>query len=556
MFTYLQNEQVYINRYDLQTVEECLDQISMLRDVGQKMRVHLEGKKLPDEEIDRNTNLMAGRLIFFTKANRYKNRAATIGQWIERDHAKQDKQDNTLPPQIDCPDCGTSMIADDFKHLEDWPEDKPMRVLFFFNCTKCKKRLGAYDDGEIHKSQPELCPKCKKEITVKATRKGKVITWKRTCKACGYTKTEIDDLAKHDEEHQKWQEEQNKKEEEGKKLLEKYREEFCLSDKEGQEHIELLEAMEVAHEVYNETLGEIDNPAQEKLMTVSKTSITDLEKVLNKATTKKDFTQLAFGNPNIGRYVLVPFTLRDNNSKRHERESISALSDLLKATLKDTNWRAENISYRLGFMKGTLKGYESEDDLLKLFGKIEQKKPQPKLDPKLREKYQHHNYVQLAKMSAEFEAKERMRKRRLKDEPEGFFYERGESGYNCGICHRSQYSEDIWWREDGLRCRDCWSNIQEGVIPVLNLKQEWWDLEFLTKFDLTYYYGVHPSSIKKLRREGMLVGRDLKDSKGNLYETVYLVSENKEFLTSHPRKSEKSRSNETVSDGKGGTITL
>lgn len=70
---------------------------------------------------------------------------------------------------------------------------------------------------------------------------------------------------------------------------------------------------------------------------------------------------------------------------------------------------------------------------------------------------------------------------------------------------------------------------------MFNLDAEWWEKEFFNKYEVTKR-GVHPSSIKKLRREGILIGRDLRDSTGHIYWTVYLVSENKEFLNKFPKK--------------------
>lgn len=553
---YLRDKKYYEDRYDILTIEECLEQIEIVHKVNQKTKLAPELKNYPESEIKRNMNLFLGRLLFLIKANRYKNRASTISKWIDEDKSKQDKLDNTPPPEIICPDCDTQMVADDFRDLRDWPENEPLRVLYIFNCPKCKKRLGAYDNGEIHKSKFDLSLKCKKELTITNKRKDKVITTFYKCKNCSYSKKEVFDLKKHDEEHKKWEEDQKKKEEANNKLLEKYRKEFCLSDKEGKEYVDCLEAMEVANEVYDEALAEFDNPAQEKLMTLKKIEIVDLEKLLNKALASSDFGALSLGSPDIDRYVLVPFTIQEKNSKRHGSESIYDLYDLFKKTLENTNWRApkDSFSYRLGFIKGTLKGYESEEDLLKLVGKEKPLKPKPKVDPKLREKHNHHNYVQLARMSGEFEAKRRMRKRRLKDEPDGFFLNDGGRGYRCGICGESHGGEDIWWREDGLRCRDCWQNIKEGVIPKFDLSKEWWEEEFLGRYEITSKHGVHPSSIKRLRREGVLVGRDLKDSSGNVYCTVYLVEENKEFLRKHPKKESKLKMTITGKDGK--TIQL
>lgn len=538
---YLKDKQDYIDRYDLITIKECLDNIRMLQGVGKKMEADSKMKLMPKQELDRNLNLMMGRYLFFIKAHRYKNRATTIDQWIEQDQAKQDKQDNTPPPDIDCPKCKAPMVADDFRHLEDWPEDKPMRVMFIFDCPKCKNRLGAYDDGEIREPKPDTCPDCSSELDRKVTKKNKVITTTYKCKGCGYSKKDVLDLNKDDEEHKKWEEEQKVKEAHEKKLLAEYRGEFCLSEDEGKEYIETLEAMEVAKEVKEEVLAEMDTPAHEKLLSINKITITDLETLVNKALDGTGFTHLSFGNPDMDRHVQVPFTIQETKPKRRDRESISDLYDLLKSAFKDTNWRApkDSISYRLGFLSGKIKGYESEDDLLKLFGKEETKKPKSKLDPEFRAKYEHHNLVQLARMDAEFIATERIRTRRLKDEPEGFFLNDGGRGYTCGICRNHHDGEDIWWRPDGLRCRDCWRNIQEGVIPVFDLDKEWWEVEYFDKYDIEKR-GIHPSSIKKLRREGVLVGRDLKGASGYVYWTIYLVNENKEFIEKYSVETVKS----------------
>ena len=60
-------------------------------------------------------------------------------------------------------------------------------------------------------------------------------------------------------------------------------------------------------------------------------------------------------------------------------------------------------------------------------------------------------------------------------------------------------------------------------------------------------FDAHPSSVKKLRKEGLLHGRDLISAKGWTYCTVYLESENQEFLKKHPRKKkEVSRSINTL----------
>lgn len=537
---YLETKQHYEDRYDLYTIEECLEQIRIIHKSSKEVRSDPKIKDYPESEIKRNMSLFLGRLLFVVKANRYKNRASTISEWMESDRVKQDKQDNASPPKINCPDCGASMVADDFRDLRAWPEDKPIRVLFILNCPKCKKHLGAYDDGEIYNSKPDLCPKCGKELVVKGSRKNKVITTLYKCKHCSYSKKDILDLKKNDEEHKKWQKEQNKKEQEGKKLLDKYREEFCLSDKKGKEYVETLEAMEVANAVFDEEVKDHDNPVYTRLLQLKKTKITDLEKLLSKNIKKYKFINLSFDKPEIDRYVIVSFTVQDINSSRKELGSCSDFKKVINKTLEDTNWRllANDISYRLGYLKGQLKGYESEEDMLNLAGKKEKKEKKnskSNIGDEKKNKYAHHDLVQLARLLGEQQAIENIRKRKLIKEPEGFFLESTESSYTCGICGEQHYGEDIWWRSDGLRCRDCWRNIKEGVIPMFDLDAEWWEKEFIKEWEISSEYSIHPSTRKKFERQGILKGRNLKNENGNIYCTIYLISENEGFLKSYPK---------------------
>lgn len=199
---YLDNEQSYIDRYDLHTIEECLDTVKMFQKIYQKSRKSEELKHHSQEDILKDTNLMLHRTLFVIRGKRYEKKKETIRKWMDDDKLKQDKQDYTpVPNDITCPLCNASLIFNNSKHL-DYSYDSPiMRMMFLFKCSKCEKQQWVYDDGEIRVSKPDFCPKCKEEIDIKATRKGKVITWKHKCEACGYTKTEIDDLSKHDEEH-------------------------------------------------------------------------------------------------------------------------------------------------------------------------------------------------------------------------------------------------------------------------------------------------------------------------------------------------------------------
>lgn len=132
---------------------------------------------------------------------------------------------------------------------------------------------------------------------------------------------------------------------------------------------------------------------------------------------------------------------------------------------------------------------------------------------------------------------EHLRKMRLKKERvKGFFLDASDGHYTCAICGETLPGNETWWNPEGLRCRDCWRNIQEGVIPPLTYDSD--DNVWIEEWQVQSEFGLHPATRGKLRREGILKGRDLKRKDGSIYCTVYLVKENKKFLKEYPKKPE------------------
>jgi len=130
---------------------------------------------------------------------------------------------------------------------------------------------------------------------------------------------------------------------------------------------------------------------------------------------------------------------------------------------------------------------------------------------------------------------EHRRKLRLKKEKvRGFYLDLTEGPYTCAICRENYPGNDIWWNTKGLRCRDCWRNIKDKVIPSLIYDND--DKVWIKEWQLQTDYGVHPATRSKLRRQGILKGRDLKRSDGSIYCTVYLIGENEEFFKKYPKK--------------------
>lgn len=130
---------------------------------------------------------------------------------------------------------------------------------------------------------------------------------------------------------------------------------------------------------------------------------------------------------------------------------------------------------------------------------------------------------------------EHRRKLRLKKEKvKGFYLDPSEGPYTCAICRENYPGNDIWWNPKGLRCKDCWNNIQKKVIPSLDYDSD--NKVWIKEWQLQSDYSLHPATRGKLRREGALHGRDLKRKDGAVYCTIYLLKENQEFLKKYPKK--------------------
>jgi|Napbiome12C3dose_1001474.scaffolds.fasta_scaffold00001_70 hypothetical protein len=524
---YLYDEQYYIDRYDLSTIKEFIDALKFWKKTYTEDVNDEKIKHLTLGERAKGFNYFSNWHLYSIQGERYRKKKDTIQQWMNRDRLEQEKYDNTPEPKdVVCPEC-KELMSTNLKHLESF--DDPLVMMFLFECSKCKKKLWINEDGTGHKSEPQLCPKCKAEVKVSLIKEGKKkITWKTTCSSCGFTETTVDDFEKSKAERKK-------QEEEDKLLLEKYREECCLSDEKGKEYIELIEAMDVANEAYEEELLKYDSSAYQYAVQLKKISIVDLEKLLNEQLEKSNYIKLSFEKPEVSQYFIVPFNVQDADSSRKEHISVADLKKLINDVLEGTNWRLmkDSVFSRLGYISGRLKGYEREEDFFELSGKKKEPKPS-KIDSEKQSKYSSHNLVQFARMSGEFKGIENVRKRRLEKEPEGFFLEGGEGPYSCWICGENRYGSEIWWNLDGLRCVDCWRNIKEGVIPSLKHRYDNGNTYF-QDWQIKSDFGIHSSTARKLRREGLLYGRDLKKENGSIYCTIYLDEENKEFLEKYPR---------------------
>jgi hypothetical protein len=354
---YLKPEQYYIDLYDLHTIEQCLD---WEKNFSQVVLPPLDSKKLNKRQSTPIKVSLMNVSLYFIKGYRYKAKASTIREWLDKDRKKQSFFDSTpIPQNIRCTECGL-MMKNTMKELDDY-SGKVMRVLFFFECPSCKKRKGVYNTGEVYVSKPDPCEKCSSNTQRTYKRKGNIVTTIWKCMYCNYTKKESEDYGKSDDS---WEKEQM----ENKKLLQKYRSTYCLSEKEGLEYIQAAHNLNVLTKSIEEQKLKEKDPTYQKAKKLKKLKIGQLKELLEKTVEKGGFQDLAFAKPEMGQYIIIEFSVNDMQEERNEYESSSKLKKLIKAALVDTTWRlmSEGVSYRLGILTGMLKAYEKEEDILKL----------------------------------------------------------------------------------------------------------------------------------------------------------------------------------------------
>jgi hypothetical protein len=524
---YLKDPHYYADLYDLITIRQCLNTLEMFKKIANKMSAAEDLKHLSPEEKDRSLNMMYNLQMMHQKAARFKRRTETIESWIDSDRAKEDKYENTPPPDnIVCDACNSPMQVN-LKEL--MYHDEPMRVLFFFDCPQCKSRRAVYDSGTEFEARHSYCPKCKSELDHSYKRKKDIGTWITKCTRCEYSETEITDYKKQDAERKQ-------EADADKALLVKYRDEFCFGEDEGNKYVDMVEEMQFANDVYQSEKEKYEDPVYEKAANINQLSIAELENLLTTNLLEHKFHKLSLDKPEINQFIVVPFNLQDADPGRNSADSCKQLEQCLNNILKTTNWRLmkDSVSYRLGYVSGRLKGYERAEDLHDLLGK-KKTKVRKEIDPQLQQKYGGSNLVSLGKLIAEIESVENIRKKRLLNEPEGFFLDDNPGGwYSCKICHQTRPGSKIWWTPDGLTCADCHQNIKSGVIPVEVLQD---DKIWMESWRLRDEFGITAPTIRKLTKNGELVGRELRNEAGNVYYTIYLVAENHVFIKSHPRKS-------------------
>ncbi len=356
METHLKPKQYYIDLYDRGTVEICRRWLLTSAD-SKEIEKRAEAEKLDKEEAKRVTAAVNRVYLYFQTGDRYIKKEETIRKWMERDEQRDKFIETAVAPEdITCLTCGRLMFVSS-KHFNSGFEDKPDTMLFMYDCPlEHLPRRAFYNNGEEFRREKPLCPKCQTQLNEDDQVTEEKFITVITCPSCDYKDTtEIERSAN--------------KEPEPDPHYERDRAEFCLSEKKGQEFIEAKRNIESLAQFMDKVKEKEQNKeVYDKVASLKKLKIIELEELLAPVLEKAGYIKLQFKNPEITKDVVVPFIVYEHKPDREGRASTYELEKLLRKTLKETNWRlmSDGTNYRLGMLEGRLRGYEREEDLLKL----------------------------------------------------------------------------------------------------------------------------------------------------------------------------------------------
>jgi ribosomal protein S27E len=352
---YLKEHKYYEDLYDLRTIEWGLRFCKAFTKVD--ISKEKAFKKVTKEKAKHDWNMMTNIVFWTFKGEEYKAKEKTIQDWVEGDRSKQDKYDNTPAPVIHCDNCLvklkpiSKLLNDDLKGN--------LAMQFVMKCPDCMNGKIVNENGQERIIEKPKCPKCGSLLIESHKFLETKTIWKEKCTNCNYSKKDIDD-------HIKWEKDRQEREKKDKELLSKYRSYFCLGKKEGEEYIIRMNQIKSMSEMMEKHHKQATDPAYQKAKKLKKLKVNQLKELLIKSLASKQYEDLQFGKPEMGKYVIIEFTVSDTNNTRQDRDSQNELKKIINKSLEKINWRlmSDGVIGRLGVLSGRLKGMEQEDDLI------------------------------------------------------------------------------------------------------------------------------------------------------------------------------------------------
>jgi hypothetical protein len=326
------SDQYYEDEYDRLTIEL----------MKQRLKEWEDKLQLITEEASFNKQLIIADIDINEFGTHFaQNKRENIQQLIANDELKDRLVAGTpVPPPPYCTVCDNYMKFFDY----DFIDDKPA-IHFIFSCGNGTKHNAILEaNGSTLAIQEKYCPYCNGAIKTKVKRAKYKITATDSCTACTWSSsTELDTKPKQQQ------------------LLpipDEERKIYCTDFKNRrgflhdlQKLAALSDHIEIKHD----------------LSKIQLLKVAELDKRLSEALQRNQFSKLQFEPPKVTGFITIRFSVLDT-SERTAQQSTKALKRIISGALSLTNWRlmTTEITYRLGYLTGQLKGVDQKEDLLKI----------------------------------------------------------------------------------------------------------------------------------------------------------------------------------------------
>jgi len=347
----LKDEMYYRDRYDRQTVEQCREHVK---------RCLAESERdfpAASWETKAWTELLYKVSLYFLRGERYAQKSDTIRAWRAQERQRDQQRDSRLerakqPVGIRCLSCRTDMECVE-KDLHD--REGLEQVLFFFECPRCHARRAFFENTEEYRVKPTHCKECQGEMKAKSSRTMDGVTITKSCIRCGAIETETFNV--------------NCESEKADAQYITDRNNFCLSEEEGQEYVaSQVNAKAWQQESNMREAREKIRPILDEIAKLKKLTIVEAQNLVTRSLERIGFTRVEFGQPTVKTDVEVGFSAQDAKTGRDERESVRVLRHQFSQMLGNTNWKllSGGVTYRLGILTGRMRGLESEQELIEM----------------------------------------------------------------------------------------------------------------------------------------------------------------------------------------------